>query len=461
MISYANSVKNRPIFAERAQNDAAGNEIGRTYATKAEVPTVDQTYDATSTNAQSGVAVAQAIAAIPQTGGGSDEWWSDPGVVWVNARVLRLQFKDTTFDPRNDPDSSFLAKFTSITKVSDGVFDLEFKDEDSLYYQAFSHKYQADKEFIIVAFNYYNAGVWRSMGQMFSGCTGLRAVYNFGLQGISNGTEAPSMFSNCTNLVYFSMQNNAPLNNAFDLSHMFNGCSSLRECNMCLTCNSSNVVNTTYRMFLNCKKLVHGAYIACGINDAREMFAFCNNLVGSCLTTATNLVNGMLPETNCNAQRMYSGCYSLQYVDIDFVLINRFSRIDEMFTNCVSIQSIPQLKLGSSVNADYAFDGCRNLQNLPVLDYGSITSATLMFYMCYGLKDISTLATVTWNASLASVSEMFEKCYAIETGLLAVYTNMANTATISTHFNTFTDCGVAYSNPDLAQIPSAWGGGGA
>ncbi len=38
MISYANSVKNRPIFAERAQNDAAGNEIGRTYATKAEVP---------------------------------------------------------------------------------------------------------------------------------------------------------------------------------------------------------------------------------------------------------------------------------------------------------------------------------------------------------------------------------------------------------------------------------------
>lgn len=40
MISYANSVKNRPIFAERAQNDAAGNEIGRTYATKAEVTPV-------------------------------------------------------------------------------------------------------------------------------------------------------------------------------------------------------------------------------------------------------------------------------------------------------------------------------------------------------------------------------------------------------------------------------------
>ena len=39
-ITYANSIKNRPIMADRAQCDAAGRDIDSTYATKAEVPSI-------------------------------------------------------------------------------------------------------------------------------------------------------------------------------------------------------------------------------------------------------------------------------------------------------------------------------------------------------------------------------------------------------------------------------------
>lgn len=53
-------------LAQKAVKDQNGNVINTTYATKTELPTVDQTYNASSTNAQSGVAVAAAIAGTGQ-----------------------------------------------------------------------------------------------------------------------------------------------------------------------------------------------------------------------------------------------------------------------------------------------------------------------------------------------------------------------------------------------------------
>lgn len=53
-------------LAQKAVKDQNGDVIDTTYATKAELPTVDQTYNAASTNAQSGVAVAAAIAGTGQ-----------------------------------------------------------------------------------------------------------------------------------------------------------------------------------------------------------------------------------------------------------------------------------------------------------------------------------------------------------------------------------------------------------
>ena len=84
--TFVNTINSNPLYAERAEKDADGNTISSTYATKSElpsvpvtdvevdgtsvvssgvasitIPTVDQSYDGTSTDAQSGVAVAEAL----------------------------------------------------------------------------------------------------------------------------------------------------------------------------------------------------------------------------------------------------------------------------------------------------------------------------------------------------------------------------------------------------------------
>lgn len=89
--TFANTIDGNEILAKRSQCDYAGNDIATTYATKSEIPsvpvtdvevdgvsvvssgvasiampTVDQTYNASSTNAQSGTAVAGAIAGIDE-----------------------------------------------------------------------------------------------------------------------------------------------------------------------------------------------------------------------------------------------------------------------------------------------------------------------------------------------------------------------------------------------------------
>lgn len=65
--TFANTIDGNDIYAKRAECDAAGNTLSTTYATKGELPTVDQTYDGTSTNPQSGTAIAGALASYTPT----------------------------------------------------------------------------------------------------------------------------------------------------------------------------------------------------------------------------------------------------------------------------------------------------------------------------------------------------------------------------------------------------------
>lgn len=65
--TFAKTIDGNDIYAKRAECDAAGNDLSTTYATKGELPTVDQTYDGTSTNPQSGAAIAGALASYTPT----------------------------------------------------------------------------------------------------------------------------------------------------------------------------------------------------------------------------------------------------------------------------------------------------------------------------------------------------------------------------------------------------------
>jgi hypothetical protein len=155
---------------------------------------------------------------------------------------------------------------------------------------------------------------------------------------------------------------------------------------------------------------------------------------------------------------MFKGCKSLETADIPFFNFHVFNDVNSMFVGDAILRTPPSVLRISSASASSAFNLCSNLEKLPNMDYGEIKNANYMFGECVMLQDISPLATVTWNAELTNVSNMFMYCRSIQKGLKDVYDNMAATATITTHSNTFTGCGTAFGNPDLALIPSSWGG---
>lgn len=469
--------------------------------------TVDQTYDATSANAQSGVAVAGAIAGVNQVptstssdankvltvdsqgvpgwatpttpSGDSDEWWGgEPERIELSRKQIRLLFKDPTYDPRNDSDTTFLNRFTSITKEDDGSYTFQFKQSTSstkYARAAFSGKYLTDNEFVVLAWNTtLIAGEYtfrESYDYMFYNCTGLRAVYNV-QQAHQQNTNCQSAFSGCTNLVtyrefseYLGDMPNYYIENG---TAMFSGCTSLKDVFMLLAPASqlgggSSSMNYT-SMFNGCTKLECGPLIYGPAVSCNSMFYNCSRLREFSDFRIAPVSETRYSAQDCDCSHMFANCTSLPDLS---KLCNFFSRIKisaatNMFGYCRMLHSIPfHLNLSTSgCNASQMFNSATSLLELPDMEYELVTNVKEMFLKCVILRDISSLSSVIWNSSITDVSRMFKECPSIQKGLKDVYDNMAATVTITLHSETFSYCGTAFSNPDLALIPSSWGGTG-
>ena len=411
--------------------------------------------------------------------GGSDDWWGgEPERIELRKKQIRLLFKDPTYDPRNDSDTTFLNRFTSITKEDDGSYTFTFKESTSntkYARAAFSQKYLTDNEFVVLAWNtwlFVGEYTWReSYDYMFYQCTGLRAVYNVN-QAERQNTDCTAAFYGCTNLVtyrefsdYLGDMPNYYIENG---TSMFQGCTSLKDVFMLLAPASqwgggSSSMNYT-NMFngcvnLECGPLIYGPAVSCNamFRNCPKLREFSNFLISPASTTR-------YVAQDCNCASMFSNCTSLPDIS---KLSNFFSRIkisaaSNMFAGCRMLHSIPfHLNLSTSgCSATGMFSGAISLLKLPDMDYELITGSTNMFKRGVILRDISPLSSVTWNASLTDVSSMFEDCSSIQKGLKDVYDGMAATATITTTNNCFSNCGEAFSNPDRALIPSSWGGTG-
>jgi len=67
--TYANLINSNPIYADRAEKDAAGNTISTTYATKSEVPSAGNMLSVTSNTLNvtttAGITDIQQVSALP------------------------------------------------------------------------------------------------------------------------------------------------------------------------------------------------------------------------------------------------------------------------------------------------------------------------------------------------------------------------------------------------------------
>lgn len=126
--TFANTINGNPIYAARAESDKNGDRIDTTYAKLSDIPpgvTVDQTYDASSTNAQSGTAVAEAVQALDAEVTSSDGTNVQVKVTETNGKVTAVNITtdntESKFNKKQSINDSSTTDFPSSKAVADFV----------------------------------------------------------------------------------------------------------------------------------------------------------------------------------------------------------------------------------------------------------------------------------------------------------------------------------------------------
>ena len=109
---------------------------------------------------------------------------------------------------------------------------------------------------------------------------------------------------------------------------------------------------------------------------------------------------------------MFSGCSSLQSLDLSNFNTSNATNMSSMFNSCSSLQSLDLSNFNTSnaTNMDSMFNGCSSLQSLDLsnFDTSKVTYMSSMFYYCSSLQslDLSNFDT----SNVTKMYSMFSGC---------------------------------------------------
>lgn len=103
-------------------------------------------------------------------------------------------------------------------------------------------------------------------------------------------------------------------------------------------------------------------------------------------------------------EQMFSGCRKLK--SIPMMDTSEVMNTSYTFNQCNELQSIPELDFSSVRNAAAMFSGCRKLTSIPELDFSSATNVSSMFSGCLELINVSQLNT----SNAIDMNNMFRDC---------------------------------------------------
>lgn len=86
------------------------------------------------------------------------------------------------------------------------------------------------------------------------------------------------------------------------------------------------------------------------------------------------------------------------------------TNMEELFSGCSSLESIPAMNTQNVTNMYMMFNGCAKLSSVPVLDTFNVTDMSFMFESCHSLVEIPTLDT----SNVTSMLAMFEGCSSLK-----------------------------------------------
>ena len=237
----------------------------------------------------------------------------------------------------------------------------------------------------------------------------------------------------------------------YDMSHLFHYGANITSVQLFDTSSVQNMEG----MFASAESLTTiPAFDTSNVTNMSWMFAACQKLTSLPLLNTSNV-------TNMSCLFCHNDLYDNHYLttippwDMSSVTI-----ADRMFSFCTALTNVPLLDLSSVVNMRQMFEGCSSLATVPTFDTSSATNMKQMFNRCSSLTAVPLFDT----ADVTDVASMFSYCYNVQSGSLALYTQLSSQTIPPTNYsNCFTDCGrdTVSGAAELAQIPSSWGGTGA
>ena len=106
---------------------------------------------------------------------------------------------------------------------------------------------------------------------------------------------------------------------------------------------------------------------------------------------------------------MFSHCESL--ASIPQLNTSNVTNMNSMFLNCKSLTTIPQLDTSKVTDMSYMFQNCPPLTSIPQLNTSNVTNMNNMFEDCTSLASIPQLDT----HSVTKMNSMFEGCTSLDT----------------------------------------------
>lgn len=128
---------------------------------------------------------------------------------------------------------------------------------------------------------------------------------------------------------------------------------------------------------------------------------------------------------------------------------------DYMF-RLTGISRCPPIDMSHVLVCSHMFEMAFFLVEIPwTMDLSNVWLMDNMFNECHSLK---TIPQITLTNSVSNVDRAFYYCPKVESGLLSFYNSASQSTGLLHHDSTFTDCGVDTTTgaAELAQIPSDW-----
>jgi surface protein len=212
---------------------------------------------------------------------------------------------------------------------------------------------------------------------------------------------------------------------AYYLSSSFSGCASLRSINA----TDMKYVTTLNSFVSGCASLVN--LVLGGTTDKLKNISSITNL---CARLQSLPVLNTSKVTDFNYA--FSGCSSISYIpDYDYSFATNLSgtfqnckalsrapnlstvtsaltTMSSMFSNCLSLKSIPTFNVSSVTTMGSAFWLCSSLVDAPDLNAPACTNVGSLFYSCSNLR-VAPKITVSTTQSV-DASSMFQNCSALK-----------------------------------------------